>query len=153
MIARRAVRILFASIRPPVGVMLAAGLVAASAGCGSSKQKVSVSTVPAGAEVELQRRGTMDIDASIPVADISGSLDGGSFEDRFITLGNAPVKYEFELDEDDAKFAFRGQSVGVTKHYKEGTIRVRMPGYQTIERLVAFSGSPIELTLTLQPDR
>ena len=79
MIARRAVRILFASIRPPVGVMLAASLVAASAGCGSSKQKVSVSTVPAGAEVELQRRGTMDIDASIPVADISGSLDGGSF--------------------------------------------------------------------------
>jgi hypothetical protein len=153
MIARTA-RFLFGrTSRWPIRPALCVGLVAALAGCGSSKQKLSVSSIPAGAEVELQRRGTMDIDASIPVADISGSLDGGSFEDRFITLGNAPVKYEFDLDEDDAKFSFRGQSVGVTKHYKEGTIRVRMPGYRTIERLVAFSGSPIELTLTLQPDR
>ncbi len=153
MIARTARSLSARTSRPSIRAALAFGTVAALAACGSSKQKISVSTVPAGAEVELQRRGTMDIDASIPVADISGSLDGGSFEDRFITLGNAPVKYEFELDEDDAKFSFRGQSVGVTKHYKEGTIRVRMPGYRTIERLVAFSGSPIELTLTLQPDR
>ncbi|MEJ2548242.1 MAG: hypothetical protein P8125_10565, partial [Gemmatimonadota bacterium] len=70
-----------------------------------------------------------------------------------ITLGNAPIEYEFDLDESDARVSVRGQSVGVTKHYKEGTIRVRMPGYRTVERLVAFSGSPIELTLTLQPDR
>jgi hypothetical protein len=123
------------------------------AGCGSSKQQIAVNTVPAGAEVLLQRGGNMDIDASIPVAGISGSLDGGGFKDPFITLGNAPVKYEFPLDESDARFSLKGQTVGVTKHYREGTIRVQMPGYQTLERLVAFSGSPIELTLTLQPER
>jgi hypothetical protein len=123
------------------------------AGCGSSKQQISVNTVPAGAEVLLQRGGNMDIDASIPVAGISGSLDGGGFKDPFITLGNAPVKYEFPLDESDARFSLKGQTVGVTKHYREGTIRVQMPGYRTLERLVAFSGSPIELTLTLQPER
>jgi hypothetical protein len=141
------------TFRPLVHAILIPATVALSTACGSSKQRIEISTVPAGAEVELQRRGTMDIDASIPVAGISGSVDGGSFEDRFITLGNAPVAYEFELDESDARVAVRGQSVGVTKHYREGTIRVRMPGYQTIERLVAFSGSPIELTLTLQPER
>jgi hypothetical protein len=123
------------------------------AGCGSSKQQIAVNTVPAGAEVLLQRGGNMDIDASIPVAGISGSLDGGGFKDPFITLGNAPVKYEFPLDESDARFSLKGQTVGVTKHYREGTIRVQMPGYRTLERLVAFSGSPIELTLTLQPER
>jgi hypothetical protein len=139
--------------RRPVRTMLLVAAVAVFSACGSSKQKIAISTVPAGAEVELQRSGTMDIDASIPVAGISGSLDGGDFEDRFITLGNAPIEYEFDLDESDARVSVRGQSVGVTKHYKEGTIRVRMPGYRTVERLVAFSGSPIELTLTLQPDR
>jgi hypothetical protein len=141
------------TFRPSVHAVLILATVLLVTACGSSKQRIEISTVPAGAEVELQRRGTMDIDASIPVAGISGSVDGGSFEDRFITLGNAPVEYEFELDESDARVAVSGQSVGVTKHYREGTIRVRMPGYQTIERLVAFSGSPIELTLTLQPER
>ena len=133
--------------------LFALALLLALAGCGSSKQKISVNTVPAGAEVLLQRGGDMDINASIPVAGISGSLDGGGFEDPFITLGNAPVKYEFRLDESDATVSFKGQTVGVTKHYREGTIRIQMPGYRTLERLVAFSGSPIELTLTLQPER
>ena len=139
--------------RATIYAVAAAAFLLTLAACGSSKQKISVSTVPAGAEILLQRGGNMDIDASIPVVGISGSLDGGAFKDPFITLGNAPVTYEFPLDESDATISFQGQRVGVTKHYREGTIRVQMPGYQTLERLVAFSGSPVDLTLTLQPER
>ncbi len=119
-------------------------------GCGSSKQKVSVRTTPPGAEVLLQRRGDMDIDVSIPTIG-SGDLDAGKFEDDFITLGNAPVEYAFELSESQGSVSFKGAGGSVTKHYREGTIRVQLPGYMTIERLVAFSGSAINLQFTLQP--
>ena len=118
--------------------------------CGSSKQKVSVKTTPPGAEVLLQRRGDMDIDVSIPTIG-SGDLDAGKFEDDFITLGNAPVEYEFGLSESQGSVSFKGAGGSVTKHYREGTIRVQLPGYMTIERLVAFSGSAINLEFTLQP--
>ena len=119
-------------------------------GCGSSKQKVSVKTTPPGAEVLLQRRGDMDIDVSLPTIG-SGDLDAGKFEDDFITLGNAPVQYEFELSDSQGSVSFKGAGGSVTKHYREGTIRVQLPGYMTIERLVAFSGSAINLEFTLQP--
>ncbi len=118
-------------------------------GCGSSKQKLSVTSSPAGAEVLLQRRGDLEIDVSVPTYG-SGGLAAGKFEDDFITLGNAPVKYEFELSESQGSINFKGAGGSATKHYREGTIRVLLPGYQTIERLVAFSGSPIELHLTMQ---
>ncbi len=120
------------------------------AGCGSSKQKVSVKTTPPGAEVLLQRRGDLDIDVSLPTIG-SGDLDAGEFEDDFITLGNAPVDYEFELSDSQGSVSFKGAGGSVTKHYREGTIRVQLPGYMTIERLVAFSGSAINLEFTLQP--
>ncbi len=120
------------------------------AGCGSSKQKISVKTTPPGAEVLLQRRGDMDIDVSLPTIG-SGDLDAGKFEDDFITLGNAPVEYAFELSESQGSISFKGAGGSVTKYFREGTIRVQLPGYMTIERLVAFSGSAINLQFTLQP--
>ena len=118
-------------------------------GCGSSKQKVSVKTAPPGAEVLLQRRGDLEIGVSVPTYG-SGDLAAGNFEDDFITLGNAPVEYEFELSESQGSVSFKGAGGSVTKHYREGTIRVQLPGYMTIERLVAFSGSSINLQFTLQ---
>ena len=120
------------------------------AGCGSSKQKVSVKTTPPGAEVLLQRRGDLDVDVSVPTIG-SGDLDAGKFEDDLITLGNAPVEYEFELSKSQGSVSFKGAGGSVTKHYREGTIRVQLPGYMTIERLVAFTGSGINLEFTLQP--
>ena len=121
------------------------------AACGSSKQKIAVSTTPPGAEVLLQRRGDLDLDVSLPTIG-SGAVDAGGFEDDFITLGNAPVEYEFDLSDSQGSVNIKGAGGSATKHYREGTIRVQMPGYRTIERLVAFSGSPIELRLTLQPE-
>ena len=128
---------------------LLAVTVAGLAGCGSSKQKLSVNTSPPNAEVLLQRRGVMDIDVSVPTYG-SGDLTAAKFEDDFITLGNAPVKYDFDLSDSQGSINVKGVGGSATKHYREGTIRVLLPGYQTIERLVAFSGSPIELHLTLQ---
>ena len=122
------------------------------AGCGSSKQKVAVKTSPPGAEVLLQRRGVMDIDVSVPTYG-SGDLAAGKFEDDFITLGNAPVKYEFDLSESQGSINIKGVGGSATKNYREGTIRVQLPGFMTVERLVAFSGSAINLEITLQPDR
>jgi hypothetical protein len=139
--------------RPLLAVAVCSFVVATGvglAGCGSSKQKVSVKTTPPGAEVLLQRRGDMEIDVSLPTIG-SGDLDAGRFEDDFITLGNAPVEYEFELSESQGSVNFKGAGGSVTKHYREGTIRVQLPGYMTIERLVAFSGSAINLEFTLQP--
>lgn len=119
-------------------------------GCGSSKQKVSVNTNPPGAEVLLQRRGDLDVGVSVPTIG-SGNLGAGKFEDDFITLGNAPVEYEFKLSESEGSVSFKGAGGSVTRHYREGTIRVQLPGYVTIERLVTFSGSAINLQFTLQP--
>lgn len=119
-------------------------------GCGSSKQKVSVNTSPPGAEVLLQRRGDLDVGVSVPTIG-SGNLGAGKFEDDFITLGNAPVEYEFKLTESEGSVSFKGAGGSVTRHYREGTIRVQLPGYVTIERLVTFSGSAINLQFTLQP--
>ena len=51
-------------------------------GCASSRQVISVETVPTGAEVYLQRRGMLSIEAT--VSGVSGAVDGGQFEDEFI---------------------------------------------------------------------
>ncbi len=82
---------------------------------------------------------------------VQGTSAAGKFEDDFISLGNAPVEYEFKLSESEGSVSFKGAGGSVTKHYREGTIRVQLPGYMTIERLVAFSGSAINLQFTLQP--
>ena len=132
-----------------VACWLLAMTVTGLSGCGSSKQKVSVKTAPAGAEVLLQRRGDLEIDVSVPTYG-SGDLAAGKFEDDFITLGNAPVKYEFELSESQGSINIKGAGGSATKHYREGTIRVQLPGFVTVERLVAFSGSAINLEITLQ---
>lgn len=135
---------------PAVALCLLAVTVVGLSGCGSSKQKLSVTSSPAGAEVLLQRRGDLEIDVSVPTYG-SGDLAAGKFEDDFITLGNAPVKYEFDLSESQGSINFKGAGGSATKHYREGTIRVQLPGFMTIERLVAFSGSAINLEITLQP--
>jgi hypothetical protein len=118
------------------------------AGCGSA-QKVSVRTDPIGAEVYLQRRGELEIDAK--VSGIPGKVSTGSFEEEFLLLGNAPVEYEFERSEREVGLKVPGGSGSITRHYKEGTIRIERAGYETVVRLVRFSGSPIDLKVTLQP--
>ena len=119
-------------------------------GCGSA-QKVSVRTDPVGAEVYLQRRGDLEINAR--VKGIPGRVTASAFEEDFRLIGNAPVEYEFELTEEDVGIDVPEGSGNITRHYKEGTIRVERPGYETVVRLVRFSGSPVDLTIALQPLR
>ena len=128
-------------------LILAAFMLAA---CGSA-QKVSVRTDPIGAEVYLQRRGDLEINAR--VKGIPGKVTASAFEEDFRLLGNAPVEYEFELSEDEVGIDVPEGSGSITRHYKEGTIRVERPGYETVVRLVRFSGSPVDLTIALQPVR
>jgi hypothetical protein len=135
---------------PAVTVWLLAMTVIGLSACGASKQKLSVKTSPPNAEVLLQRRGDLEIDVSVPTYG-SGDLAAGKFEDDFITLGNAPVKYEFDLSESQGSINIKGVGGSAKKHYREGTIRVQLPGFMTVERLVAFSGSAINLEITLQP--
>ena len=120
------------------------------AGCGSA-QKVSVRTDPVGAEVYLQRRGDLEINAR--VKGIPGRVTASAFEEDFRLIGNAPVEYEFELTEEDVGIDVPEGSGNITRHYKEGTIRVERAGYETVVRLVRFSGSPVDLTIALQPLR
>jgi hypothetical protein len=118
------------------------------AGCGSA-QKVSVRTDPIGAEVYLQRRGDLEINAK--VKGIPGTFTGSSFEEDFRLIGNAPVEYEFELEEEEVGIDVPEGSGTITRHYKEGTIRIERAGYETVIRLVRFSGNPVDLLIALQP--
>jgi len=118
------------------------------AACGST-QKVSVRTDPIGAEVYLQRRGELEITAN--VKGIPGKITANAFEEDFRLLGNAPVEYEFDLNEKDVGIDTPEGSGNIVRHYKEGTIRVERDGYETIVRPVYFSGGTVDLLITLQP--
>lgn len=118
------------------------------AGCGSA-QKVSVRTDPIGAQVYLQRRGDLEINAQ--VKGIPGKVTASAFEEDFRMLGNAPVEYEFELSEREVGVDVPEGSGSIVRHYKEGTIRVEREGYESVIRLVRFSGSTVDLMITLQP--
>lgn len=118
------------------------------AGCGS-KQKVSVRTDPIGAEVYLQRRGELEINAK--VKGIPGRITANAFEEDFRLIGNAPVEYEFDLSEKDVGIDTPEGSGNIVRHYKEGTIRVERAGYESVVRPVYFSGGTVSLTITLVP--
>ncbi len=118
------------------------------AACGS-KQKISVRTDPVGAEVYLQRRGELEINAN--VKGIPGKITANAFEEDFRLLGTAPVDYEFDLSEDDVGIDTPEGSGKITRHYKEGTVRVERAGYETVVRPVYFSGGTANLTITLVP--
>ena len=115
----------------------------------ASTQKVSVRTDPIGAEVYLQRRGELEITAN--VKGIPGKITANAFEEDFRLLGNAPVEYEFDLNEKDVGIDTPEGSGNIVRHYKEGTIRVERDGYETIVRPVYFSGGTVDLLITLQP--
>ncbi len=118
------------------------------AGCGSA-QKVSVRTDPIGAEVYLQRRGDLEINAK--VKGIPGKITGSAFEEEFRLIGNAPIEYQFDLVEKDVGIDVPEGSGSITRRYKEGTIRVERDGYETVVRPVYFSGGTVDLLITLQP--
>jgi len=75
----------------------------------------------------------------------------GSFEEEFFSLGTAPVDYEFRLAEREAAVQGRGAGGGITRRYTEGLIRIVLEGYRTVERLVRFSGSRIDLEVAMRP--
>lgn len=132
-------------LRPTVALILL--LLAAC----SSTQKVSVRTDPIGAEVYLQRRGELEINAN--VKGIPGKITANAFEEDFRLIGNAPVEYEFDLTEKDVGIDVPEGSGHITRRYKEGTIRVERAGYETVVRPVYFSGGTVDLLITLLPLR
>jgi len=60
------------------------------------------------------------------------------------------VEYEFDLSEREIGVDVPGGSGSITRHYKEGTIRIVRDGYETVIRVVRFSGSAVELDVSLQ---
>ncbi|MFO7587342.1 MAG: hypothetical protein R6X22_04645 [Gemmatimonadota bacterium] len=123
-------------------------LVLLLAACSSHGQRISIRTEPTGALVSLQRMGTQTISGS--VAGVGGTIDGGRFTDDWLSLGNAPVEYEFDRSESEGGGGVAGTGAKVTKRYREGMVRVELAGYRTQERRVAFEGDPIDLVFTLQ---
>lgn len=119
-------------------------------GC-SSLQRIRVETDPVGASVYLQRRGEIEVHArSAPVV---ASIGLDAFEEDFILLGNAPIDYEFELNLREASVQAPEIGGDVTRHYREGTIRIERDGYQPVVRVVRFSGDDIVLIVTMEPIR
>ncbi len=121
----------------------------ALAACAPSYQRVTVTTLPAGAEVYLQRSGVMEVTAA--VAGFYGSLDIPTFQDAYYSLGTAPIDYEFRLKEPQATVVGGGAYGDVTRRYTEGRIRVVRDGFRTVERAVRFTGEPLEFDVTLEP--
>lgn len=120
------------------------------AGCAST-QMLSIQTDPSGAQVYLERRG--DVVAEIAVKDVYGKADVKSFQEEPEALGTSPIEYEFDLvDQGSAIYSSSGGG-SVKRHYKEGTVRIELEGYQVVEKRVRFTGDPIELSITLQPEK
>lgn len=130
-------------------VPCAVAATALPAACGSGRQELSVRTDPAGALVSLQRMGERTVSGTIAGVG-GGSVDGGSFTEDWIVLGNAPVEYEFERVDREGGGRMAGSGGEVTKRYREGMVRAELEGYRTVERRVRFDGDPVELVLTLQ---
>ncbi len=123
---------------------------AAITACGSGQQ-LAIESDPGGAEVYLMRRGEYEVNASID--GFGGSFDGDSFEEEFYLLGTTPLEYEFDLSDTESSFYIPGLPAGVsvTKHYKEGILRVEMDGYETEQRTIQFSNNLFNLVLSLVP--
>ncbi len=137
---------MFARLRYGIVLVLAAGLFGA---CAPKHQRLTVDTLPGGAEVYLQRSGEIEVAAS--VAGYYGSFDAASFDEGFYSLGNTPVDYEFLLEDQEGVVA-GGPAYGeVMRRYTEGRVRVVMDGYRTVERVVRFTGDHIDLDVDLLP--
>lgn len=136
------------STRLPVGIVLCL-LTGASVGCAPKHQRLTVETLPLGAEVYLQRSGEVKVAAA--VAGYYGSLGADSFAEGFYSLGTTPVDYEFRLENQEAVVAGGPVWGEVMRRYTEGRIRVVMDGYRTVERAVRFTGDRIDLEVDLQP--
>jgi hypothetical protein len=129
--------------------VLTVSLVLLAVACGPPMQRITVQTDPTGAAVSLQRSGEVDVSAS--VAGVGGSLGAGSFTEDFISLGNSPVDYEFQVSRTGAEVGAGGGGGQVKRRYTEGLIRIALEGYRTVERRVRFSGDRIALDIDLQP--
>lgn len=117
--------------------------------CAPSYQRVTVATLPEGAEVYLQRSGEMQVNAA--VAGFYGSIGAPSFEEEYYSLGTSPIDYEFLLDEQEATVAGGGVYGEVKRRYTEGRIRVVKEGYRIVERALRFTGDRIHMELELVP--
>lgn len=136
------------SSRPRVAIALFL-FVGLSAACAPKQQRLTVDTLPGGAEVYLQRSGEVEVAAA--VSGYYGSLDAASFDEGFYSLGTTPVDYEFLLEDQEAVVATGPVWGEVMRRYTEGRIRVVMDGYRTVERAVRFTGGRIDMTVDLQP--
>lgn len=122
---------------------------AALTGCGSA-QKIKVETTPIGAEVYLQRRG--DVEFRGEVMGVPGKVRARAFEEEFRFLGNAPIEYEFDLTEREVGVEVPDGSGSLERRYREGTVRVERAGYETVVRVITFTGGTAHLKIDLQPD-
>lgn len=118
-------------------------------GCVST-QTLEIATQPEGADVSMQLRGRNKVDARVGA--VVGSVKADRFEEDFFDLGNAPVFYEFRLKQHQGGVEAPEGGVSVIRQYEEGIIRVELEGYRTVERRVRFSGTPIFLEISLEPE-
>lgn len=118
--------------------------------CSPSHQRVTVTTLPGGAEVYLQRSGVMQVNAAY--SGFYGSIGAPSFEEGYYSLGTTPIDYEFVLDQQEATVAGAGAYGEVKRRYTEGRIRVVREGYRTVERAVRFTGDLLDFEIQLEPE-
>jgi hypothetical protein len=115
----------------------------------SSLQRIRVETDPVGASVYLQRRGEIEVHGR--VAGVVGGVGLDTFEEEFTLLGTAPIDYEFERRVREVSVTSPDIGGEVTRHYREGTIRIEREGYRPVVRVVRFSGDDIVLIVTMEP--
>lgn len=117
-------------------------------GCASA-QRIRVETDPIGAQVYLQLRGDLEVQAR--VAGVVGGAELESFEEDWFLLGTSPVDYEFERRETEAAVHSPDAGGSVTRHYREGTLRIELEGFETAVRVVRFAGDDVVWIVRLRP--
>jgi hypothetical protein len=129
--------------------LLAFVILALTAGC-ATMQRIHVDTDPPGAEINLQKSGTISVSGHAPSV-IYGSAEMETFEEPPIVLGKSPVSYEFPLNEKEAGGHVPGVVyVDKERKVKKGMIRAELGGV-IAEKHVEFTGDPIEIKLKIDP--
>ena len=118
-------------------------------GCGSTPEVVlNISTVPAGAQVYLSRRGEKAYKGKL--GPVKGDMRAEPIVEDFMLLGTSPIEYTTPLEEREGGAAIFG--VLVVRRYGDGVVRVVKEGFATIERHIRFKDGEVQVNVKLEAD-
>jgi hypothetical protein len=119
-----------------------------AAGCGSTPMmELDLSSNPDGAKVYLSRRGKKAYQGNF--GPIKGNVKAEKLEEEFVLLGTSPLFYTSPLRETESDATVLGIGGKVVLKYKEGILRFKKPGFETVERYVRFLDGEVSIDVDM----